>query len=541
MKAGDYPKLKLKQFAKVQDRETSEAKYWKSFTNAKEQQLQSAPTSIHFNPVDPTAYIVTASNKISLYDATTSDKLQRSYSRFNDDAYSGRFRKDGKLIVSGDKSGYVKVFDVQSKAVLRQMKRHNAAVRSTVWACDGLRIISGSDDKKVFRWDLATEEILWNSKSHHTDYVRSVDASPVSSDVFASASYDHSVKLWDARQSEPMQTMVHGQPIEHCMFTPSGTMLLTAGGSEIKVWDILSGGRLLHTFNNHQKNITCLAMDGTHSRVLSAGLDGHVKIYSLQTMQVVHGMKFGSPLVSVAMSPDNKKLVLGFVDGNLMVRTRRPESAAAGANSSVAPLALEAAALSENHSSLLRQSRFHKGAGLVHEHNTDEGTVETERTARLQPYEKLMKKFNYQKALDAALKTQNPLVVITVLEELCRRSGLTVALSGRDEGSLEPLISFAARYVNHPKYSKLIVQVAHKILDLYAGVLGHSDAIDELFLKLQRQVRSEVSFHRQIMRVMGSLDGIISAATMPSMSDRDSAAIEGDIGELNNNSMQVGV
>ena len=35
------------------------------------------------------------------------DKIQRSFSRFNDEAYSGRFRKDGKLVVAGDKAGLV--------------------------------------------------------------------------------------------------------------------------------------------------------------------------------------------------------------------------------------------------------------------------------------------------------------------------------------------------------------------------------------------------------------------------------------------------
>lgn len=104
------------------------------------------------------------------------------------------------------------------------------------------------------------------------------------------------------------------------------------------------------------------------------------------------------------------------------------------------------------------------------------------------------------------------------MEELCRRSGLSIALSGRDESSLEAIIAFSARYVNHPKYSNLVIQVIHKILDLYANVIGHSDAIDELFLKLHKQVRSEVGFQRAILRVMGSLDGIISAATMPSSS-----------------------
>jgi hypothetical protein len=60
-----------------------------------------------------------------------------------------------------------------------------------------------------------------------------------------------------------------------------------------------------------------------------------------------------------------------------------------------------------------------------------------------------------------------------------------------DESTLEPLLSFAARYVSHPRYASLIVAVTHKVLDLYSSVLGQSDSIDELFLKLHRQVSQE--------------------------------------------------
>lgn len=55
-------------------------------------------------------------------------------------------------------------------------------------------------------------------------------------------------------------------------------MALTAGGNEIKVWDMLGGGKLLHTFSSHLKNITGMTFDGTGSRLLSCGLDGHVKV-----------------------------------------------------------------------------------------------------------------------------------------------------------------------------------------------------------------------------------------------------------------------
>ncbi len=110
------------------------------------------------------------------------------------------------------------------------------------------------------------------------------------------------------------------------------------------------------------------------------------------------------------------------------------------------------------------------------------------------------------------MKTRNPLIVVTVLEELCRRSGLTIALSGRDETSLEPLLAFSSKHVSHPRYSRLIVQVVERILDLYSGMLGQSDAIDELFVKLQSHIRSEINFQRQVIKVVGALDGIISAS-----------------------------
>lgn len=58
------------------------------------------------------------------------------------------------------------------------------------------------------------------------------------------------------------------------------------------------------------------------------------------------------------------------------------------------------------------------------------------------------------------------------------------------------------------------MQVAHRILDLYGGALGSSDIIDEQFLKLFRQVKEEVGFQREAMKVMGSLDGIIAASLL---------------------------
>lgn len=509
-KMSEFQRLQLKQFPKVQDRETSESRYWKSFTTTSHEHLLGSPSCIHFNPSKNGSFLVTSSTSVHLYDSAT-DKVMRSFTRFKDDAFSGKFRKDGKLMVAGDASGAVKVFDVKSKAMLRQLTRHTLPVHATVWSSCGLKMISGSDDQSVRLWDLGTEECLWNLKGAHSDYIRCIDSNPAAPDVFLSGSYDHTLKLWDSRQRGSIYTFTSDLPVENCLIAPSGTMMFSSGGSDVKVWDLVAG-KLLNTFSNHQKNVTGLCLDGTKSRLLSCGLDGHVKVYSLETMQTSHGMKLGSPIRSLGISSDNKKLVIGLMNGDLVVRTKKDMSSASGSLGAGSGSALL------NTEARVTQGRLYKGAGVTVS-TKSENMVETERMAKLRPYEIQLKKFNYQQALDTALKTRNPLVVVTVLEELCRRSGLTVALSGRDEGTLDPILAFCARYISHPRYTRLIVQVSHRIVDLYCGVLGHSDAIDELFHKLRQQVKAEVGFHREIMRVVGSLDEIISASALTRSSD----------------------
>lgn len=513
LRPAEFSHLPLKEFARVQERETPEARYWKALNSVKEIAVSGSPNSIHFNPAYNNSYVVTASTKVTLIDAL-SDKVQRSYSRFTDDAFSGRFRGDGKLIAAGEKTGVVKIFDMQTKSLLRQLRRHTAATRCVRWSADGIHVVSGSDDKHALRWDIATEEVLWSSRSHHSDYVRAVDCHPTSSDIFATGGYDHSVTLWDQRQESPAWTVNHGMPVEYCAFTPSGSILATVGGNEVKLWDVINGGRLVHTFQNHQKNITSIAFDSNASRLLSAGLDGHVKIYNLSTLDVVHGIKFASPILSLGLSADSRKMVIGFVDGNLMIRNNKKQTKSSVTSAADASILRPDLSITDLIDRSLSQCRHHKGAGQVHEFQ-NAIISESERGVHLQPFEKYLKKFSYQKALDAALETKDPVIVITLIEELCRRNGLTIALSGRDENSLEPILSFTAKYISHARYNDLVIQVAHRIIDMYSCVVGQSDRIDELFMKLHRQVNSEMTFQRDVKRVIGAVDCIINVATMP--------------------------
>jgi U3 small nucleolar RNA-associated protein 15 len=66
---------------------------------------------------------------VSIY-APRVQKLTKSISRFKDVARSGNIRWDGKLVVAGDDSGLVQVFDINSRAILRTFDEHKQLVFS---------------------------------------------------------------------------------------------------------------------------------------------------------------------------------------------------------------------------------------------------------------------------------------------------------------------------------------------------------------------------------------------------------------------------
>lgn len=63
-----------------------------------------------------------------------------------------------------------------------------------------------------------------------------------------------------------------------------------------------------------------------------------------------------------------------------------------------------------------------------------------------------MKTFEYKKALNSALKTQNPEIIVALMEELMQRGGLEIALASRDPGELEQVLEFLKWKVSDHRY-----------------------------------------------------------------------------------------
>ena len=146
---------------------------------------------------------------------------------------------------------------------------------------------------------------------------------PGNPNLITTGCYDGVVRIFDTRLLLLVAKFNHDNPLEDILAL-SPTTLVSAGGPQVKVWD-LSRGLKIHEFNNFTKTATTLHNTGDRG-LLVGSLDGHVKIFDYTTpnWDVKFGWKFGSGgVLCSAVSPNFKHFATGLTSGLLSIRTRK--------------------------------------------------------------------------------------------------------------------------------------------------------------------------------------------------------------------------
>lgn len=321
-------------------------------------------------------------------------------------------------------------------------------------------------------WDLATGANV-ATLSGHEDRVRALCV--LSPTLVASGAYDHTLRLWDVRvraasASSCVACLDHAAPVEALAAFPGGTQVASVGGTTLRVWDALQGAPVATT-DNHQKTVTGVVVDAERARVLTCGLDAHVKVYNTQDWHVLHTLKYPAPLLCLALSPAKSHLVAGMVDGMLSIRHRAlGASATEGDEDSRAPSTslfddTDAESRSEAGGSTSLHDWRYWDRGRTARAQADDYTPHLHaHEGRLRAFETLLAKFQYKRALDAVLEAGDAALVCSMLEELAARAALRVAVAGRSASTLLPLLRFLCAHVTRPSYARLLVPVTELVL-----------------------------------------------------------------------------
>ncbi|KAH7887700.1 WD40 repeat-like protein [Phlebopus sp. FC_14] len=500
----------------------AESRYWRQFKHPVFIKEYAPVTSVQFSPAKPHRYAVTAATRVQIY-APRTQKVTKTISRFKDVARSGNIRPDGKLLVAGDDTGLVQIFDINSRAILRTLDSHKQPVHVTKFSpLSPTQVLSCSDDTTVKLWDVPSQaEVV--TFSSHADYVRCGEVSSSNPHLILAGSYDTTMRLFDARSGECEMVMggdaSGAAPVEQVLMVPSGTIALSVAGPILRVWDLNAGGRCIRALSNHQKTITSLAFHADAGRLLTGSLDQLVKVYDINTYKVVHTMRYPAAVLCIAISPDDTHIAAGMADGTLSVRRRQRKTGDSGVNYGNALGSGTYESLLGGTLPMIGQGRVKSKTRSKPLGDVDELKVESRRARRLKEYDRFLKNFKYSAALDSVLRKNVPSVTtFSLIQELIHRDGLRSALSGRDDVLLEPVLRLLIKHVTDPRFGDMVCDVSALLIEMYAPVLGQSPMIDTLFLRLQKKVQAEVRFQKELAKARGTLEMVFSCVALAAAS-----------------------
>lgn len=390
-------------------------------------------------------------------------------------------------------------------------------MRTAKFTQDGLHIVTGSDDTTVRVWDLATSTSLYTLHDSK-DYVLCQSSSPMSQHVWAVGSADRKVRVYDLRSRKIIFMLDQEHPVDDVHILPGGLRAISVGGQDVKMWDFLSGGSVSHRMACHAKATTCAAIDPVHSRLATAGLDGNVKIYDLDTMETRGLLSFGSQILSLDISPNGRKFAVGMVDGGVDIRAARSKiSNASDQNVKIPPRPREFEGWGRGFEKVdapvgpkLGTKRYFN-RGMSVEPKESDAVVDLSRIPKLKPYDYCLRKFEHSEALDNAISTHDPYVVIAVIDELVRRGVLSNVISNRELVDIIPLLKLIRKHLRNPLVSKKLLMILDIILDLYGSDFnGTNQEFDSNVRGIMRIVGHEVKAQRELCNILGMSDMISS-------------------------------
>ncbi|WIA16348.1 hypothetical protein OEZ86_007838 [Tetradesmus obliquus] len=175
-------------------------------------------------------------------------------------------------------------------------------------------------DNNVYCWEVASNgQAAPKASTSHTQPVLCSSWNADGSAVFT-GSCDKTVKMWNLATNQAQQVAQHDAPVRHCAFIPENNLLVTGSWDKtLKYWDLRTPNPVF-SYNLPER---CYALDVKHPLLVVGTADRHLLVFNLQNPSAPY-KQLQSPLKwqtrCVACFPDKTGYLIGSIEGRVAVQ-----------------------------------------------------------------------------------------------------------------------------------------------------------------------------------------------------------------------------
>ncbi|HIJ91052.1 MAG: hypothetical protein OEV89_10155 [Desulfobulbaceae bacterium] len=191
------------------------------------------------------------------------------------------FSPDGNRIASVGNDNTLRIWNVKYGTLETTQKETKNNLLALAYSPDGKNIIATENwDGKIQMWDAINVRLI-RSIQGHADWVLCVAYSPDGKE-FVTGSRDGSVYVWDAESGARLRVLRDPEldPVNSVVYSPDGRYVMAATQSRhILSWQ-KSESNLFNFYEGHDLSVTSLAFPSSGKYVISAGLDGSIRVWN---------------------------------------------------------------------------------------------------------------------------------------------------------------------------------------------------------------------------------------------------------------------
>jgi WD40 repeat protein/uncharacterized caspase-like protein len=217
------------------------------------------------------------------------------------------FSPDKKTALSGSVDKTLRLWDVATGQLLRTFEGHSDWINVVVFSPDGRRVLSGSRDKTLKLWDTATGHLLRTFEGH-SNSVLSAAFSPDGRRILSGG--DQTLRLWDAATGKLLRTLFFSSssPWSPVTFSPDGRRV--SWGRE--VWDAVAFSPFpILRIGDPYKMVDSVAFSPDGSKLLFGSRHGALELWNALTGKLIRTFEEGGRVEAVTFSLDSRRLLSG--------------------------------------------------------------------------------------------------------------------------------------------------------------------------------------------------------------------------------------